>query len=131
MTFTEITAMTKAEKCVGARYQQSGRHAFRDRLTVYFDGKILFERFCYGEAAGLVFSLWAPATAENGEILWDWSSCQNSHKEEAPRRLTGGDGSALLLDEKQAPWERTELLQSDVPHGYSAVGGVLRRLFGR
>ena len=32
---------------------------FRDCLLFYLDGRIRFERYCYSEAACLVFSVWA------------------------------------------------------------------------
>ena len=96
MTFSELSRSVAAQKCVGIRYQQDGRHAFRDRVTVYYDGKVLFERFCYGESAGLVFTMWAEETAEDGTILWNYAACPNSHKTEAPKQLTGGDERALL-----------------------------------
>ena len=61
MDFAPIIADVKAAKCAGFRYQRAGHQRYRDRVTVYRDGRLLFERFCYGEAAGLVFKLWAPA----------------------------------------------------------------------
>lgn len=128
MTFAEIAAAAKAQNRVGAQYQKSGHTQFRDRLTVYRDGKILFERFCYGEAAGLVFEMWG-TEGEPGQIAWNYDACPNSRKTDAPRAITGGGETALLLDEKQAPWERTELLKSDAAHGYGALGGILGRLF--
>ncbi|MEG2652027.1 MAG: hypothetical protein RSA17_00485 [Ruthenibacterium sp.] len=127
MTFSEITDAVKKEKCAGFRYQQSGHGQFRDRLTVYCDGKIRFERFCYGEAAGLVFAMTAKGADGAGVILWDYDACRNSRKTDAPRALTGGDAAALLLDGKASPWARTEALKSDAPHGY----GRLRMLLGR
>ena len=60
MDFAPIIADVKAAKCAGFRYQRAGHQRYRDRVTVYRDGRLLFERFCYGEAAGLVFKLWAP-----------------------------------------------------------------------
>ena len=52
MDFAPIIADVKAAKCAGFRYQRAGHQRYRDRVTVYRDGRLLFERFCYGEAAG-------------------------------------------------------------------------------
>ena len=71
MDFAPIIADVKAAKCAGFRYQRAGHQRYRDRITVYRDGRLLFERFCYGEAAGLVFKLWAPGADDTGgQRLW-------------------------------------------------------------
>ena len=55
MNFDGIIADLKANKLAGRAYERVGAPGnFRDRVTVYRDGKLLFERFCYGEAAGRV-----------------------------------------------------------------------------
>ena len=43
----------------GRRYEKELETHFRDCLLFYLDGRIRFERYCYGEAACLVFSVWA------------------------------------------------------------------------
>ena len=43
----------------GSRYEKELETHFRDCLLFYLDGRIRFERYCYGEAACLVFSAWA------------------------------------------------------------------------
>ena len=75
MDFAPIIADVKAAKCAGFRYQRAGHQRYRDRVTVYRDGRLLFERFCYGEAAGLVFKLWAPGADDTGAPQWDFSKC--------------------------------------------------------
>ncbi|MEG0911812.1 MAG: hypothetical protein RSF70_09555 [Ruthenibacterium sp.] len=129
MNFTELMHSVSAQKCVGFRYQQDGRHAFRDRVSVYYDGKIFFERFCYGESAGLVFTMWADSAQADGTILWNYDACPNSHKTEAPKKLTGGDEKALLFDEKSTPWSLDQALKSDKPNGYHARVGAFLGLF--
>ena len=54
----------------GCRYEKELETHFRDCLLFYIDGRIRFERYCYGEAACLVFSLWANGLDETGKILW-------------------------------------------------------------
>ncbi|MEG0897863.1 MAG: hypothetical protein RSD23_03575 [Ruthenibacterium sp.] len=129
MTFSELAHCAAAQKYVGFRFQQDGRHAFRDRVTVYTDGKIFFERFCYGESAGLVFTLWADGADADGMILWNYAACPNSHKTEAPKKLTGGDETALFFDEKALPWSLDSALNSDKANGYHTRGGAFFRLF--
>lgn len=131
MTYSELIAAVKDANCAAFRYQQAGRHPFRDRITVYHDGRILFERFCYGESAGLVFTMWAQGAGEDGAIAWDYAACPNSHKTEAPARFTGGTQEALLLDDKAEPWERQACLKSDAANGYSAISRLKARLFGK
>ena len=43
----------------GRRYEKELETHFRDCLLFYLDGRIRFERYCYAEAACLVFSVWA------------------------------------------------------------------------
>ena len=43
----------------GRRYEKELETHFRDCMLFYLDGRIRFERYCYGEAACLVFSVWA------------------------------------------------------------------------
>lgn len=118
MNYQALLNCIRAQKCAGIRFEQSGRHSFRDRVTVYHDGKIFFERFCYGEAAGLVFTMWASGADEQGNIAWDYDACPNSHKTEAPKRLTGATETALLFDEKPCEWTRDALLKTDTANGY-------------
>ena len=54
----------------GCRYEKELETHFRDCLLFYIDGRIRFDRYCYGEAACLVFSLWANGLDETGKILW-------------------------------------------------------------
>lgn len=125
MTFEACVKSAKEQKLAGIRYEKSGRHHFRDRVTVYRDGKILFERFCYGEAAGLVFSMWGRGEGESA--IWDYDSCAVSAKTEAPREITGGNETSLLFDGKQWTWGVEALLKTDSANGY----GLFRTLFGK
>ena len=127
MNLAQLTAAVSAQKCAGWRYQQSGRHPFRDRITVYADGKILFERFCYGEAAGKVFIMWGSGADENGALQWDYESCPNSHKTEAPKQLTDAAETALILDGKADAWTRTECLKTDPENGYTLFKKLFRK----
>ena len=129
MNFSSIISEVKNAKCVGFRYQRAGHTHFRDRVTVYCDGRILFERFCYGEAAGLVFSLWAESADETGVPQWDFSKCNISNaREEVPHQLTGAGEGGLVFDGKPALWECTERLRKDKANGYGGPINALKRM---
>lgn len=133
MDFSSIISEIKDAKCAGFRYQRAGHTRYRDRVTVYRDGRILFERFCYGEAAGLVFSLWAERADASGAPQWDFSKCNvSSAREEAPHQLTGAGEGGLVFDGKPVCWECVDRLRSDKPNGYGGLwNAVKRRLRGR
>lgn len=116
MNFNEVISTVKSNKLAGIRYQREGQGKYRDRVTVYFDGKIFFERFCYGEAAGLVLCMWGKA-GENLE--WDYNSCNHSLKIEAPQVLTAFDGKSLFFDDKSLAWIGKEHLKTDGANKYS------------
>jgi len=56
--------------------------------------------YCYGEAACLVFSVWAHGFDADGNILWDREPEFESQKAAIPRVLTDiqEDGNALQFD---------------------------------
>ena len=57
MDFAPIIADVKAAKCAGFRYQRAGHQRYRDRVTVYRDGRLLFEphQLTGAGQGGLVF----------------------------------------------------------------------------
>lgn len=52
----------------GRRYEKELETHFRDCMLFYLDGRIRFERYCYGEAACLVFSVWAHGFDADGKF---------------------------------------------------------------
>ncbi len=129
MDFSSIISEIKAAKCVGFRYQRAGHSRYRDRVTVYRDGRLLFERFCYGEAAGLVFSLRADGADENGAPRWDFSKCRvSSAPDDAPRQLTGAGAGGLVFDGKPVCWECVGHLRADKANGYGGLVNAVKRL---
>lgn len=104
MNFDAIIEELKAKKLAGRLYQKSGGR-FKDVLTVRRDGAFVFERYNYGEAAGLVCRLRAGGAGAAGELLWNWDACAYSQKKQAaPLALSGVEGGALLFDGDKAPW---------------------------
>ena len=99
----------------GRRYEKELETHFRDCLLFYLDGRIRFERYCYGEAACLVFSVWAHGFDADGNILWDREPEFESQKTAIPRVLTDiqEDGDNFVL-EADLPGFKKEDIHVDV-----------------
>lgn len=104
----------------GRRYEKEMETHFRDCLLFYLDGRIRFERYCYGEAACLVFSVWAHGFDAQGKILWDKEPEFESQRSALPRVLTDvqEEGTALQFDGLRKRYVMTEEFASDKPNGY-------------
>lgn len=104
----------------GRRYEKEMETHFRDCLLFYLDGRIRFERYCYGEAACLVFSVWAHGLDAQGKILWDKEPEFESQRSALPRVLTDvqENGTALQFDGLRKRYVMTEEFASDKPNGY-------------
>ena len=113
----------------GRRYEKELESHFRDCLLFYIDGRIRFERYCYGEAACLVFSVWARGFAPDGSILWDREPEFETDQKAIPRRLTDiqENGSALQFDGARKRYVFTEEFVSDKPNGYGRFKVFLLR----
>lgn len=127
MTIAELVSEIKAEKLCAFRYQQDGHHHFRDRFTVYEDGKMFFERFCYGESAGLVYSAWANGADADGVINWDKTTFYEGFLEKLPKKITSCEAQQWSVDDSIFKWSLVEKLKTDKANGY----GAIRRLFKR
>ena len=118
----------------GRRYEKELETHFRDCLLFYIDGRIRFERYCYGEAACLVFSLWARGFGSDGGILWNKEPEFEVDQKAIPRVLTDiqEDGDALQFDGARKRYVVTEEFSADKPNGYGAlkVFFLRRRLAG-
>lgn len=110
MDFSAIVQDIKQHKLAGRRYQKEGHGKFRDCLTICRNGKFVFERYCYGEAAGKVCEMLANRS-DGPKIEWEYSGSDYSLKTEAPVELTGQEGGSLLFDGKKALWELEEELK--------------------
>ncbi len=115
----EFLQQMRTQKLSAIIFQKSGRNAFRDRITFFNDENILFERFCYGEAAGLVFTLSANKIDEENNILWDYDACNNSKKTDAPIKFKIEDSNNISFDDKPTLWECVEKKKA----------GILARIF--
>ncbi len=107
----------------GCRYEKELETHFRDCLLFYIDGRIRFERYCYGEAACLVFSAWAHGLDADGKILWDKEPEFEVDQKALPRVLTDvqQNGTALQFDGLRKRYVKTEEFDTDKPNGYSKL----------
>lgn len=105
----------------GRRYEKELETHFRDCMLFYLDGRIRFERYCYGEAACLVFSVWAHGFDADGKILWDREPEFESQQTAIPRYLTDvqESGNALQFDNARKRYVLTEEFDADKANGYS------------
>ena len=87
----------------GRRYEKELETHFRDCVLFYLDGRIRFERYCYGEAACLVFSVWGHGIDADGKLLTDVQE----------------DGKALQFDGARKRYILTEEFDEDKLNGYS------------
>ena len=113
----------------GRRYEKELETHFRDCLLFYLDGRIKFERYCYGEAACLVFSVWAHGLDETGKILWDKEPPFETDQKALPRVLTDvqEEGTALQFDGLRKRYVLTEEFDTDKMNGYSRFKVFLLR----
>ena len=104
----------------GCRYEKEMETHFRDCLLFYLDGRIRFERYCYGEAACLVFSCWAHGFDTDGKILWDKEPEFESQRIALPRVLTDiqENRTALQFDGQRKRYVKTEEFSLDKVNGY-------------
>lgn len=116
-----VNAADFAGPACGRRYEKELETHFRDCLLFYLDGRIKFERYCYGEAACLVFSVWAHGFDDSGKILWDQEPEFEVDQKAIPRVLTDvqENGTALQFDGLRKRYCQTEEFDADKPNGYS------------
>ena len=102
-------------------YKREYQMDFQDCLFFYIDGKMRFERACYGEAAGLVFEVWASGFDKDGIIQWIDKPKYDSFIEPLPMQLTDilEDGNALQFDGKFKRFVKIKEITSDKERGYT------------
>jgi hypothetical protein len=105
----------------GTIYERELQAEFQDRLFFYCDGKIRFERACYGEAAGLVFEVWASGFDDEGNICWIDKPKYDSYLAALPDRLTDiqEEGNALQFDEQFRRFMKVDSFKLDPERGYT------------
>lgn len=118
MAHANILATLKKQKLAAQCFEKTGHHQFRDCVTFCVNGKVFFQRFCYGEAAGLVCSMWGSCAQGQNIINWDYDACPYSKKTQAPTTINLFEEGSLFLDGKQIPW------QCSKTHKYFAPAGL-------
>ena len=128
MSMTANAADFAGPAC-GRRYEKELETHFRDCLLFYLDGRIKFERYCYGEAACLVFSVWAHGLDEDGRIRWDKEPEFETDQKALPRVLPDvqEEGTALQFDGLRKRYVLTEEFDTDKMNGYSRFKVFLLR----
>ena len=99
----------------GCRYEKELETHFRDCLLFYIDGRIRFERYCYGEAACLVLWVKEPEFEVDQKAI--------------PRVITDvqENGTALQVDNQRKRYVKTEEFDEDKPNGYGRFKVFLLR----
>lgn len=113
----------------GNVYERELQVEFQDRLFFYYDGKIRFERACYGEAAGRVFEVWASGFDEQGSICWIDKPKYDSYLTALPNTLTDiqESGDALQFDNQFKRFIKIDDFKSDPEHGYTKWNMLFRK----
>ncbi len=97
--------------CYEIRHMQ--HHRFRDRVTVYYDGTLLFERYCYGESAGLTGSCRAAGMDETGHPDWLTENVPLVVTKALPARLETADAELLRFEGSEDVWDCIEKRKRD------------------
>lgn len=120
MTPTKKELQALSGTVCGVAYEKTPPDRHCDRLTFYIDGRIHFERFCYGEAAGHVLDAWADGVSADGTLLWEQEPKYEHEKKALPRALNAveQDGASLQLDGDWRRYVKTRELENDKENGY-------------
>ena len=114
----------------GRRYEKEYLNKYRDCMLFYCDGKVRFERYCYGEGACFVFGVWA-SLAQDGALSYKQPFGPLVDQAALPRRLTKMENGALYFDGARWKWEPAADLALDEKNGYTRLRMLLHRLTGR
>ena len=79
-------------------------HRFRDRITIYYDGSLFFERYCYGESAGLTGSCRASGMDEEGVINWQTENVPLVVVKGLPAQLESAGAELLKFTGSEDVW---------------------------
>ncbi len=116
-----VKALSGGKCC--AVYEKERETKFRDQLRFYIDGKIIFERYCYGEAAGMVASLISEGIDEDGRIIWKMRENSSIPGNPPPSMLTNASENfeTLQFDEQFKKYKKLGEFSSDSSRGYGKI----------
>lgn len=109
-------------------YETTYDMTFRDCVSFYIDGKLKFERFCYGEGACLVFGAFA-TLKEDGEIVYNQPLNVEVKEEDLPKKITKTEENVLYFDDQPKQWKLSAHLREDKLNGYTKLNCVWKRIF--
>lgn len=117
------------EKVIGVSFEKiPPKREFCDVVTFYYDSKVLFARYCYGESAGVVASMVGEFDSKTGEIKWDFDNCYYSRKNEAPVKLYAtNQKNSLFFDDQPYEWFIKKQLKKDKQNGYGFFKILFRK----
>lgn len=130
MDFSKVVEDMRWDRLAARRFEKEGHSRYRDCVYVARNGKIFFERYCYGEAASLVFGLKAKEVQPDGTIIWEPGKASYERPEEAPQKLSGYVNGALQFDDKPALWISEAEMKTYPAAGLTGVRMFFHRLFG-
>lgn len=132
LSYEELLKKVIPTGFVGAVFEyQPPKREFRDTLSLYFDGKAVFTRYCYGEAAGAVCVLISDGVDENGGFKWNFDKCGYSGKYQAPKAVTECSDEKTIFCDSEYPWKNIKILKYNPQHGYSKLGVLLKKTAAR
>lgn len=111
----------------GRRYEKEYINKFRDCITFYFDENVLFQRYCYGEGACLVFQVWGKFCSD-GTITYKQPFDSLVDPAALPKAVTDLQQNILYCDGQRFKWEQIAELSSDKANGYSGLRVALGKL---
>ena len=126
MDFSTIYLQLNNTRSSAVIMQISGPSRFQDKLTVGKNGRVYFERHNFGEAAGLVFSMWGHCD-DSGQLAWDDAKVAYSGKGEAPHCLTGQTENGFYFDDKKALWQAVDYLKFWPKGGLGWLSSLISR----
>ena len=126
----DITALSGGKCC--SVYEKERETKYRDQLRFYIDSRVVFERYCYGEAAGLVAQVFG-TFEENGTLSWQNLENISVPGNPPPKTLTNctDDLEILEFDDQFKKYKRQGFLSSDSARGYGKLKLFFMSLKGK
>ena len=128
----EIKKEIMTSSSVGFRFEREGRHHhYRDCIFAYYDGKFIFKRYCYGEAAGVVFDVKIKNIDDSGNIIYVEPLPLGVKTADLPQKITNINNihSLEIDNNKTYMWTAMGQIKSDKDYGYTRFKFYIKRIF--
>ncbi len=136
MTISEFKKKLKKDivksNSVGFRFEREGRHHhYRDCIFSYYDGNFIFKRYCYGEAAGVVFDVKIENIKDDGTIIYKKPLPLGVKEDDIPKKITNINNiNSLEIDGNTVyMWNVAANVHSDKDYGYGRMMFLIKRWF--